>query len=438
VSTRYPTIGEQLDISAQIEPGAEISRESARELPAGIPLTHPYWLREPGTVGMFRVDDPSLIGMAENPPAFPIEHVFSVGGAEIVVHDEPMHVFRDPVKGEVRRRMEIVPPVTLAFAESLALFAPNESKSVLVDVTASKGKASGTIRLAANSGWRISPAEAAFEIATAGGRASVAFTITAPKKPISTEIGVSATVDGIEVRTGHEAIEYDHIPRQLLQRTASLSAVCLELEILGKKIGYLHGAGDLVPESLQRMGYDVTLLSNADLTEYGLSGFDAVVFGVRVFNTREDIGTYMPAVFNYAKAGGTVVVQYNTAQGLSTDQLAPFPLSLSRDRVTDENAKITILAPDHVALNSPNTITLADFDGWVQERGLYFPGEWDERFIPIIACNDPGETSKSGSLLVAEYGEGYFVYSGISWFRELPAGVPGAYRLFANLVSLGK
>jgi hypothetical protein len=146
----------------------------------------------------------------------------------------------------------------------------------------------------------------------------------------------------------------------------------------------------------------------------------------------------MPAVFNYAKAGGTVVVQYNTAQGLSTDQLAPFPLSLSRDRVTDENAKITILAPDHVALNSPNKITLADFDGWVQERGLYFPGQWDERFIPIIACNDPGESSKTGSLLVAEYGEGYFVYSGISWFRELPAGVPGAYRLFANLVSLGK
>jgi hypothetical protein len=186
------------------------------------------------------------------------------------------------------------------------------------------------------------------------------------------------------------------------------------------------------------MGYVVTTLENADLTADGLKKFDAVVFGVRAFNTRDDIGNYMPAVFDYVKAGGTVIEQYNTSRGLKSDRFAPYPLTLSRDRVTDENAVVTILAPDHPALNTPNKIVPADFDGWVQERGLYFPNSWDEHFVPLIACNDSGEPATSGGLLVAEYGEGHFVYTGISWFRELPAGVPGAYRMFANLVSLGK
>jgi hypothetical protein len=187
------------------------------------------------------------------------------------------------------------------------------------------------------------------------------------------------------------------------------------------------------------MGYDVTLLNGADLTPEKLKTFDAVVVGVRAFNVRTDLGAQMPALFAYVQGGGNVIEQYNRPDGLKTDKLAPFSLHLSGERVTDEQAAMTFLVPDHPALNTPNKITPADFEGWVQERGIYFPNQWDDQhWTAILACNDPGETPKNGSLLIAPYGKGYFVYAGLVFFRQLPAGVPGAYRLFCNLVSLGK
>jgi hypothetical protein len=186
------------------------------------------------------------------------------------------------------------------------------------------------------------------------------------------------------------------------------------------------------------MGYEVRTLSGAELTPSGLAGLDAVVVGIRAFNVRDDLAERLPALFAYAQAGGTVIEQYNTANNLKTETLAPYELKLSTDRVTDEKAAVAFLAPQHPALNSPNKITAADFDGWVQERGIYFPSLWDPRFEPVLACSDPGEAPLKGGLLIARYGRGAFVYTSYSWFRQLPAGVPGAYRLFANLVSLGK
>jgi hypothetical protein len=186
------------------------------------------------------------------------------------------------------------------------------------------------------------------------------------------------------------------------------------------------------------MGYKVTSLTGADLTRERLKTLDAVVIGIRAFNTRTDLVSRLPELFEYVEAGGNLILQYNTANGLKTNRLAPFELHISADRVTDEDAAVTFLVPDHPVLNTPNKITSADFEGWVQERGLYFPNEWDDRFTPILSCNDPGESAKKGGLLIAHYGRGYFVYTSLSWFRQLPAGVPGAYRLFANLVSLGK
>jgi hypothetical protein len=186
------------------------------------------------------------------------------------------------------------------------------------------------------------------------------------------------------------------------------------------------------------MGFTVTSLAGVDLTPERLRNFDAVVIGIRAFNVRKDLASQLPALFAFVEAGGNVIVQYNNPNGLQTSKLAPFDLRLSQDRVTDENAAVTFLAPDHPALNSPNKITSADFEGWIQERGLYFPNQWDDHFTPIIACSDPGEASLKGGLLIANYGKGHFVYTGLAWFRQLPAGVPGAYRLFANLVSLGK
>jgi hypothetical protein len=222
---------------------------------------------------------------------------------------------------------------------------------------------------------------------------------------------------------------------QLLQPPAALKCVSLDLKIHGGKIGYLSGAGDNVADCLKQMGCTVTELTPADLTADRLKEFDAVVTGVRLFDTHRDLGSKLSALFSYVEAGGTVVMQYNRVDGL---QSTPLTLKISQERVTDEHAPVTFLAPDSPALNSPNKITSADFDGWIQERGTYFPNQWDEHFTPILACNDPGESPLKGGLLVADYGKGHFVYTGLAFFRQLPAGVPGAYRLFANLISLGK
>jgi hypothetical protein len=193
-----------------------------------------------------------------------------------------------------------------------------------------------------------------------------------------------------------------------------------------------------VADGLAQMGYTVTQLTGADLTPEKLRGLDAVVIGIRAFNVRTDLAANLPALFAYVEAGGNVIEQYNRPDGLQNAQLAPYPLRLSGDRVTDETAKMTFLVPDHPALNTPNKITDADFAGWVQERGIYYPNQWDEHFTPILACSDPGEAPLQGGLLIAHDGKGYFVYTSLVFFRQLPAGNPGAYRLFANLVSLGK
>jgi hypothetical protein len=251
-------------------------------------------------------------------------------------------------------------------------------------------------------------------------------------------LGASVEINGRRFNQQRVEVRYDHLPLQLLQPPARAKAVSLELATRGRHVGYLPGAGDDVAAALEQMGYQVTSLTGADLTPERLRGLDAVVIGIRAFNVKTDLAERLPALFAYVEAGGTVVAQYNTLDGLREGWLAPFHLRLSRDRVTDEHAPVTILAPDHPALTTPNRITAEDFEGWVQERGLYFPDRWDERFTAVLASGDAGETPLKGGLLVSRHGKGYFVYTCLAWFRQLPEAVPGAYRLFANLVSLGK
>ncbi len=196
------------------------------------------------------------------------------------------------------------------------------------------------------------------------------------------------------------------------------------------------GAGDAIPEALEQIGYQVDLLEDTDITPENLKQYDAVIAGVRAYNTIDRMGFHHQAIMEYVKAGGNYIVQYNTNRGLKSEEQGPYPLKISRDRVTVEEAPVTILEPKHPLMQSPNKITAADFDGWVQERGLYFPNEWDEQYTPLLSCKDPQEEKElKGGLLVADYGKGTFIYTGYSWFRELPAGVPGAYRLFVNLIS---
>ena len=214
--------------------------------------------------------------------------------------------------------------------------------------------------------------------------------------------------------------------------------VRLNIQKRGENIAYIEGAGDVVPESLQQIGYNVIKVKPEDITTENLARFDAVVVGIRAYNIVEELKFKQDILFDFVEQGGNMIVQYNTSRGVKVNNIAPYDLKLSRDRVTDENAEVRILNPDHELLSFPNKITSSDFDGWTQERGLYFPDEWSDEFTPLISLNDKGETPKDGSLLVAKHGKGHYIYTGLSFFREFPAGVSGAYRLFSNMLSIGK
>jgi len=436
-AVRYPSIQRAVTTVLELRANQPVVRDETQTLPATTLPSQPYWLRQDGTAGLFLVDDPSLIGRPENPAAFPIEYDFDVGGQTLTISGEPIQA-ADPANAASRRRLDVIPPVSLRFVSAVELFAPGAARPVTVELTAARANVAGTVQLEGPTGWRIAAASQPFHLAAAGERARFTFTVTAPAQLATATLEGSVVVNGLRFNTQRIELRYDHIPFQLLQPVARLKAVPLDLAIRGRHIGYLPGAGDDVAACLERMGYAVTQLTGADLTPDKLRPLDAVVIGIRAFNTRKDLAGRLPALFAYVEAGGNVIAQYNLSDGLGADWLAPFRLRISRDRITDEHAPVTLLAPDHPVLTTPNRITQADFDGWVQERGLYFPDQWDERFTAILASGDPGETLLRGGLLVARHGKGYFVYTSLAWFRQLPEGVPGAYRLFANLVSLGK
>jgi LmbE family N-acetylglucosaminyl deacetylase len=435
VATRYPSIKGELKKAIDLHAGQASSRDSEQTLPANTLVTQPYWLRGERSAGLFHVDDPSLIGQPENAPVFPIEQVFEVGGETVVIADQPMNVAKDSNGKETRRRLDVIPPVSLRFSSEVGIFAPGSSHPVEVEVTAARANSKGTLQLETPADWKVTPAKQSFTLVNAGDKTKVTFTVTAPAESETTKIGASAEVGGAHYRNDRMEIHYAHIPLQLLQPPASQKCVSLDMAIRGGKIGYLPGAGDTVDDCLRQMGCTVTELTVDDLTPEKLKEFDAVVTGVRLFDTHRNLGSKLTALFAYVEGGGTVVMQYNRVDGL---QSTPLTLKISPGRVTDEHAQMTFLAPENPVLNTPNKITSADFDGWIQERGTYFPSQWDEHFTPILACNDPGESPLKGALLVANYGKGHFVYTGLGFFRQLPAGVPGAYRLFANLISLGK
>jgi hypothetical protein len=437
-AVRYPSIQRAVTKVLELRVDQPIVRDETQILPATTPPSQPYWLREAGTAAMFHVDDPSLIGRPENPAAFPIEYVFEVGGQTLVISGEPVQAATVPANATMRRRLDVIPPVSLRFVSDVQLFAPGAARPVTVELAAARASVAGTVQLEGPAGWRITAASQPFHLAGAGERARFTFTVTAPAQLATAILEGSVKVNGVRFNTQRIELRYDHIPFQLLQPVARLKAVSLDLAIRGRHIGYLPGAGDDVAGCLERMGYAVTQLTGADLIPDKLRPLDAVVIGIRAFNTRKDLAGHLPALFEYVEAGGNVIAQYNLSDGLGANWLAPLRLRISRDRVTDEHAPVTFLAPDHPVLTRPNRITRADFDGWVQERGLYFPDQWDERFTAILASGDPGEMPLRGGLLVARHGQGYFVYTSLAWFRQLPEGVPGAYRLFANLVSLGK
>ncbi len=381
-----------------------------------------------------------LIGLPENNAAATASLSMQIGANAFVFKIPVQYKSTDPVEGEKYRPLTVVPPVAVNIVGRAYVFADAQPKTVPVTLRAGKAGVKGSVALTLPAGWKAEPASFPFELATKDAEQTVQFQVQpgAGTAEGRTELRAVATVDGQTYSRGYKVIEYGHIPTQTLFPEAVAPLVKLDLKRKGQQIGYLMGAGDEVPDALREIGYTVTLLKADDLTDANLRRFDAVVLGVRAYNTIDQLKTRQAALLRYVEQGGNLVVQYNTNRGLVLPQIGPYPLTLSNDRVTVENAPVTLLKPQHPLLSSPNKITTRDFEGWVQEQGLYYPSQWDAKYQPVISSHDPGEPAKESAILVADYGKGHYIYTGLSFFRELPAGVPGAYRLLTNMVSLGK
>lgn len=402
--------------------------------------TTPYWLSKTGTTGMYSVTNPSYIGKPETPRAIQGTFVLDINGVEITCVKDIRHHYAKPDKGERYQPFEIVPEVSLHMAEEVVLFATNEPKQITVSIKSGANNVAGTVGLKPIPNWSITPKTFPFKIENKNETRKVSFTVTPPNGTDEVQLEPFAVVKDSTYTLDRIEIAYDHIPTQNVLLPASSKAVRLNINKTGNTIGYIQGAGDKIPESLMQIGYTVEPIEVVTITTKSLLKYDAIVLGIRAYNSVESLPFKQQDLLNYVKEGGNLIIQYNTTgrNGLNIPNLAPYPISVSRDRVTDENSVVRFINPEHPALNTPNKILQSDFEGWVQERGLYFPNRWSTEFTPILGMNDIGENELQGSLLIAPYGKGNYVYTGLSFFRELPAGVSGAYKLFANLLSLPK
>jgi hypothetical protein len=430
--------GDSTKIGAALPSNDLVTKDLSCRIPDHAPYSQPYWLRKPRALGTFTVDDQKLIGLAENPPALPVEIILDVSAQELRYTVDTKYRTADTQPSEVPRSLVIAPPVFANVADSVFVFATNEPKPVSVRVTTAAGPVKGELKLAVPQGWEVTPASIPIDLKTTDAEMMAIFTVKPPNQNGEGTLRAIASIDGRDYSLERVRISYPHIGVQTLMPPAEAKLVRADILKKGERIGYIPGAGDDVPESLRQIGYSVKMLSEPEITTKNLAQFSAVVLGIRAYNTQDRISNWLPELFAYVNEGGVVIAQYNTLADLKTSQFGPYPLEISRDRVTDENAQVRVLATDNPLMNTPNKITPKDFDNWVQERGLYFPNKWDPAWTPVLSCNDPKEKPLDGGLLVAKSGKGFFVYTSYSWFRQLPAGIPGAYRLFANMLSLGK
>ena len=411
--------------------------ESSVRIPPGYPTSQPFWLRDSPKKALFSVSDQSLIGVAENAPSLQAKISFDVQGEDLEFLVPVLYRWTDRVDGESYRLFEVRPEVTVEIGGGVRIFSDTNPQEIRVRVKANSPGVDGTLRLSGDPAWRLIPESVSFSLSNKYDEAEFSFQVTPPEVAGEAVFIAEAVVGDRRFSRALVTISHPHIKQQVYFPESTLKVVKLDVERRGDTIGYIMGSGDEVAEGLRHLGYDVSLLSDDDLESGDLGRFDAIVAGIRAYNTRERLAIVQPRLLQYVENGGTLIVQYNVSRGLVTEDIGPYPFTIGRDRVSEEGAKVTILAPDHQLLNFPNTITQQDFDSWVQERGLYFATEWDDRYETVLAAHDAQEPDTAGGLLFARFGDGVFIYSGISWFRQLPAGVPGAYRLFANLISSG-
>ncbi len=409
-------------------------------IPTTINESSPYWLRKESSIGMYTVENQLLRGLPETPRSIKTLFNITINDVPLEYIQDLAYKFENPAKGEIYKPFEITPTVFVNQSEKVIVFGDNKPKNLTLTIKANDNKQNGKLIPNLKNGWSIEPKEIVFDMDQKGEEKVFHCMITPPKVASSQQnLDFDLQINNNKnVAYAVRYIDYDHIPMQTVTSKAEVKLVKLDIVKKGQNIGYYVGAGDDMPACLEQIGYKVTLMDDRFFKEDNLKQFDAIIMGIRAYNTKEKLKFQNKQLLEYVKNGGNLIVQYNTANKEMMKDIGPFPFKLSNDRTTVEEAEVRILLPNHPVLNSPNKITNKDFDGWVQERGLYFPNEWDKSYDAILGCNDPGEPSRNGGLLIAKYGKGNYIYSAYSWFRELPAGVPGAYRLFTNIISLGK
>lgn len=438
VSYQLSTLENGVSKNMALPSNQKINLEEGITIPTNSNYTTPYWLNSDSTLGMYNVEDQSLIGLPETPRTVFIDFNLQIEGTPISIRKPVIYRYSKPDKGELYRPFEIIPMVSASLSDDVYIFDNDQQKEIEVTVKAGKDIIEGYVEMAYPKDWQVLPQKQKIEIANKGDVQKVIFTVIPPKNQSEGFITPMVNVNDEIFTDELIEIDYTHIPFQTVLMPSQSKIVRLNIEKRGNTIGYIEGAGDVVPESLRQIGYDVTIIEPEQISPENLSNFDAIVVGIRAYNIVEALKFKQKFLLEYVKEGGNLIIQYNTNRGILVDNLAPYDLQVSRDRVTDENATVKILEPNHPILNFPNKITDKDFEGWVQERGLYFPDEWSKEFTPLLASNDKGERSKKGALLVAKYGKGNYIYTGLSFFREFPAGVSGAFRIFANLLSAEK
>ena len=416
-------------------------------VPASKPLTQPYWLENKMEQGYFNVNDQNKIGIPDAEPSYVVNMKTTIEGEDFNFARPVKYKYTDPVRGELYWPLVVVPPVLVTPSEDLKIVMNGKGNDKTSGNIAVKGLKRGftgkLVPLSEPDMKAVSNFSFNTNKVTVNSKGQgLGFDYNGNQITSSSTIlfAVSDTTGKNLIKSDKIEIKYDHIPAINYFHDAAVAIKVVNVETYGKKIGYIVGAGDKVPEALEQMGYEVNRLNLKEIAKNPLDKFDAIIVGVRAYNTLEWIGNYYDKLMRYVENGGNLIVQYNTTNFISNirSKIGPYDFAISRNRVTDENSPVTFLKPEHPALNFPNKITQDDFKGWIQERSIYDAIDTSGKFEKILAMNDPGEKPDDGSLLIAKYGKGYFTYTGLVFFRELPAGVPGAYRLLANLIALNR
>jgi LmbE family N-acetylglucosaminyl deacetylase len=404
-------------------------------IPIDKEVTNPFWLNA-GYEGIFEVKDLMLVAEPQNPAALTATFGIEYSGKLMEFEIPIKYKWTDRVEGEKRKAFIVIPDAVISVPEKLIVFTSNQSKKIKISVKANKAFENGVLKLDLPSDWKISPAEYIFTMNKANEVKEFEFEITPAQKNQRIEVLAYVDIKGRRFDISEVNIKYPHVEEQTLFPKASMILLKEDIKNKVKKVAYIMGAGDDVPAAIRQLNIELELLDATKLAVNNLQEYDAIITGVRAYNTEEYLKSLHYRLLDYVNKGGVLLVQYNTNRDLLIQDIGPYPIKFGRGRVTDENSPVFFESENSAVLKGLNTITPDDFTNWVQERGIYFADEWDAKYQSPIAWNDQGEETQSGALLLTQYGQGYFVYTGIAFFRQLPAGVPGAFKLFFNLLNL--